>query len=454
MSHKSFKPFLFCFPLCLLLFSLLFLLILRYYKHTQQSDINYLTLSKSKEITDAIYELLFKTEALATLVIQGNGEIRDFDKIAPVMLNKPTIRNILLAPGGVVTNVYPRSSNERLIGFNLFGSGDGNQEAALARDSGRLTLGGPFAGMQGGGQIMVGRLPVYLNKSGEREFWGLVSVTLSFPDVLESVHLNELEKRGYSCEIWRVNPDTGQRQVILSTGMPLHRPTEKEFSLLNAHWIISIAPSSAWYASPYFCAYVCGSLLISLLMAMSVQNYYDMKRLKCSLEEMAMKDALTGLPNRRAAFETLRKQAEACREQGSSFALGYLDLNHLKKINDCHGHQVGDIVLQEAAHRLRSVLGRKEFLARIGGDEFITILSESYTTQAALKQLFSAIKETMSRELLFKTSRLDLSISVGFAVYPQDADDIGKLASLADLAMYEDKQQEHLILERNDCTVR
>lgn len=442
MSTKSFRPFLCCFAVCLLIFTALFMVIQRYREHTQLRDIRYLTLSKSKEITDAIYELLFKTEALATLVIQGNGEIREFDKIAPVMLNKPAIRNILVAPGGVVSNVYPRTGNEKLIGFDLFGPGNGNREALLARDTGRLTLGGPFKGVQGG-HMLVGRLPVYVDRQEERSFWGLVSVTLNFPGALESVHLEDLEKQGYACEIWRINPDTGQRQVILSSGMPLRSPVEKEFSLLNADWTISIASTEVWYAAPYFYAYACSALLISVLLALSVQNYNDMKRLKCSMEEMAMEDALTGLPNRRAAFEELRERAGKCRKRGGSFVLGYLDLNFFKEINDTCGHQAGDAVLQETARRLRAVLGRHAFIARMGGDEFVVILSGSFVCREEAEQLFAAVKDAMRQDFSFKQHRLNFSISTGFAIYPHDADDVEKLATLADRAMYDDKSREH-----------
>lgn len=451
MPPKSFKPFLLCFPACLLLFLVLFLIAQRAHELAQQRDIRYLALVKSKEISDALLALLLRTETLAALVMQGNGRIRDFDSIAPVMLNRSAIRNMLLAPGGVVSDVYPREGNEKLIGFNLFGPGAGSREALRAKDTGSLTLGGPFEDRQGN-QILAGRLPVYLNHNGERTFWGMVSVALNFPEALESVNLNELEKQEYACEIWRINPDTGQRQVILSSGAPLHHPVEKKLSLLNADWFISIAPSRAWYASPFFCVCCCGALLGSLLLGASAQNYYTMKRLKCSMEEMAMKDSLTGLPNRRAAFETLWERAKACRERGESLALGYLDLNHLKEINDSCGHQVGDVLLQEAARRLREVAGRDSFVARIGGDEFIVILPHALATPSEVKQVFRKIKDAMRREFSFENFRLNLSISAGFALYPQETDDIEKLANLADQAMYEDKQREHQARNRNMST--
>ena len=158
-----------------------------------------------------------------------------------------------------------------------------------------------------------------------------------------------------------------------------------------------------------------------------------------SEEEMAMEDALTGLPNHRAAFEKLRE----LEERGAPFVLAYLDLNRFKEINDTCGHQAGDAVLQETARRLRAVSGRSAFIARIGGDEFIVILSQSFQNRAETERAFAAAKDAMGREFPFQKRRLDFSISVGLALFPQDADNVEKLASLADKAMYEDKRRDH-----------
>ena len=133
--------------------------------------------------------------------------------------------------------------------------------------------------------------------------------------------------------------------------------------------------------------------------------------------------------------------------------LGYLDLNYLKKINDCYGHQTGDAVLQETARRLREALGKDAFLARIGGDEFIAILPHTFASREAITRISSAIKNAMSREFLYQNCRLALSISAGFAVYPEDAEDIETLARLSDQAMYWDKQRMHQAdARREKCT--
>lgn len=199
-----------------------------------------LILERRGKIGDIITALLFKTQALAALVIQDNGQVEDFDRVAATIIDDPAILNILLAPNGVVTKVYPHSGNERLVGFDLLGQGEGNKEAVKAKELGTLVIGGPFTLMQGGGEALVGRLPIFMDlPGGGKRFWGLVSVTLRFPQVLAGAGLELLEHEGYTYEIWRVNPDDGQRQIITGSrrapgeGAPYF---EEHIPILNADW--------------------------------------------------------------------------------------------------------------------------------------------------------------------------------------------------------------------------
>lgn len=435
---------------CMLSLSLAVVTTLTLYKNkTTHQQMKFLAISKSAEIVEAIYALLYKAEALATLVIQGDGVIQDFDRIAPIIINSPVIRNIVLAPGGIVSRVYPKNSNEALPGFNLLGpQGDGNMEARLARDTRKLTLGGPFTGVQGS-QILVGRLPVTINNNGQSYFWGLVSVTLNYPEALSPVRLSELDNLGYACEIWRINPDTGVKQVILNTNSrPMYKPVEREFSLLNARWIISISPLSPWYKDFSLYAMLAAATIFSLLTATVAQNYWEMRQVRTSLEYMAMYDSLTGLPNRRAAFETLESTVNECRATGEKFVLGYLDLNDFKAINDTHGHNIGDCVLKETAQRITAAMPPGQFVGRIGGDEFIIILRTGDATRSS--ELLMALHEAMTKPFAPKLiTELYTSLSMGVAIFPDNGATSEELTVHADMAMYTNKEQHRI--KRRGC---
>ncbi|MDL2264315.1 CHASE domain-containing protein, partial [Synergistaceae bacterium OttesenSCG-928-I11] len=199
-----------------------------------------LILEHSVKITEVISKLLHKTQALSALVIQGNGGIENFDRVAATIVDDPAILNILIAPNGVVSHVYPEEGNEKLVGFNILGGDDaGNREAVAAYESDALVFGGPFELMQGG-RAMVGRLPVWIDESNNvKRFWGLVSVTLKYPEALDGAALDSIEKQGFAYEIWRINPDDGKRQVIMSgksnVDAERFRFIEKHIPILNAN---------------------------------------------------------------------------------------------------------------------------------------------------------------------------------------------------------------------------
>lgn len=435
------KVFLVAFLGMILASTLLIGLVEFYSIRAEKNQMRYFTVQKSNKIVDAIAGLLYKAEALAALVIQDGGEITDFERVAAILINDPSILNILIAPGGIVSRVYPEASNESLVGFNLFGAGAGNKEALLARDSGRLTLGGPFMLAQGG-QALVGRLPVFFSEStGSRRFWGLVSVTLRYPEALVSVNLEDIGKLGFSSEIWRINPDTGQKQVILRSGdQPLIDPIERAFTILNTEWSISVASTTPWYQRMSLISYFMIALFISLLVGVLGQNYADTLHMKSIMEGMAMCDPLTGLPNRRGLFQKMEEEIRHAKSFGFCFAVAYMDLNSFKEINDTYGHGLGDTVLRETAYRISDTLGEGHTLARLGGDEFIALVR--YEDEEELYVLCKKIEGRMSKPMrVDDRTSLTLSVSIGFAFFPRDGVESDALMHQADTAMYEAKRK-------------
>lgn len=411
-----------------------------YREQGERKRMEYLASSKSHKITEVVIGLLYKAEALAALVVQGDGKIESFERVAAILVTDPAIRNILLAPDGIVSHVYPLEDNKRALGFNLLGEGRGNKEALIARKTGRLTLGGPFETVQGG-QALVGRLPVYITRNHERIFWGLVSVTLRYPEALRGVDLDDLRNQGYACKIWRISPDTHEKQIILeSDDTVLRNPVERRFDILNAQWMISIAPMSAWYGSYIFPLYLAATLGISALVAGLVQNYCETRKMKAMMEHMAMFDSLTGLPNRRCFFEKLHEEIARCAKTGGRFLLGYLDLNNFKQINDTCGHKAGDAVLVETAARLRQCLDKKHLMARLGGDEFVFLVRDTGKDPNLGRRLFELLGKELQKPIVTEEGRgFVCSASIGMAVFPTDGGTAEELLAHADACMYEKK---------------
>lgn len=205
----------------------------------------------AQSLQRGIERALSATYAIAALVRKGQGELPEFDAVATEMLPYyPGIAALGLSPRGVIRNVVPLAGNEKSIGFNQLGDSAQNKEAILARDTGKLTLAGPLKLAQGGLGV-VGRLPIFLgDEDGRGRFWGFSYVTLRFPQALEAARLQLLVQRGYAYELWRIVPDTGERQRIdAAAGVaPLDDPVERSLELPNGKWTLSVAPVKGWDA--------------------------------------------------------------------------------------------------------------------------------------------------------------------------------------------------------------
>ncbi|WP_229445521.1 bifunctional diguanylate cyclase/phosphodiesterase [Massilia sp. Leaf139] len=150
-------------------------------------------------------------------------------------------------------------------------------------------------------------------------------------------------------------------------------------------------------------------------------------------------DALTGLPNRILFMDRLEQALASAARRRHQFALMFIDLDHFKAINDNHGHEVGDAVLQEVAQRLRRCVRRVDTVSRLGGDEFVVLLADiGGVDQAA--HVAATIMQSVARPIAAQAGSVALSVSIGIAICPSDGDDPKTLLRHADVAMYHAKE--------------
>lgn len=276
------------FVLSLLICTLLIVTATKSRMDNDRYSMEQIILEKSLLVSDSVSRLLYKTQALAALVVQSDGEIQNFEKVAQTILDDEAILNVLVAPGGVVQEIYPPEERAVMLGFDFFSDMAGNTEAQFAVDKGELVVSGPFLGAQQR-EILSGRLPVWLdNADGSRRFWGIVSVTLKYPEALAGAGLDSLEKQGLAYEIWRVNPDDGQRQIIASSPYAYDteaRYIEKKISILNADWYFRLSPLHAWYQLPETWMMCVAALALCFFAAAIVESNSRLKRMKQSLEK-------------------------------------------------------------------------------------------------------------------------------------------------------------------------
>lgn len=154
------------------------------------------------------------------------------------------------------------------------------------------------------------------------------------------------------------------------------------------------------------------------------------------LERTAVHDPLTGALNR---LFLERYSQGLHREFGDSFALVYIDLDDFKTINDKYGHEYGDSVLRVIVQRLKRRIRMEDVVVRVGGDEFIVILTDISCDETALSNMVSRLHRSLDVEYSIRSQTFRVSASVGVSTYPHNGNDFDSLIQMADQAMYKVK---------------
>lgn len=165
------------------------------------------------------------------------------------------------------------------------------------------------------------------------------------------------------------------------------------------------------------------------------QQMADLKASHRALEEEATHDPLTGLANRRLFYDRLQHALRQAKRHGKKVGVLFVDMNRFKEVNDVHGHHVGDAVLTEVAARLANSVRESDTIARVGGDEFVVLL-EDLRDRNDCYTAVKKIEESLSRDTNLYGLGLELSASIGQAIYPDDGTTEDQLVHAADAAMY------------------
>lgn len=160
------------------------------------------------------------------------------------------------------------------------------------------------------------------------------------------------------------------------------------------------------------------------------------------MESKAYRDALTGLANRNALTKYLTVVRGYAEQRHQSLTLLYLDLDKFKPVNDTHGHAVGDALLQQVAQRLRHQVRQDELAVRLGGDEFLLVLTtDDRCPHATGGMVAERVLDALRQPFRLEGLTLEIGCTIGIAIWPQDAEEIDEVLELADQALYKAKQQ-------------
>ncbi|MBI5910818.1 MAG: CHASE domain-containing protein [Betaproteobacteria bacterium] len=211
---------------------------------------------------------LSATYVLAAMVRVTKGRVVNFDSVAGSTLRfYPDVSSLQLAPRGIVTYIVPMAGNEKAVGHDLLRDEQRNKEAIAAKNTGKLTLAGPFELIQGGGIAVIGRLPIFIPDTSDR-FWGFSTVVIRVAGLLEGARISELSDEGYRFELWRIHPDTGERHVFAtSTGGAMLTPIVYSFPVPNGKWYLSVEPKTGWISWSWIAFEAASTLAAGALLA-------------------------------------------------------------------------------------------------------------------------------------------------------------------------------------------
>lgn len=384
---------------------------------------------------DTVYEQInVGVQATVALeqVLLNDGEISDFDLLAKNLMQN-SFSSMQLAPGGVVTKIYPLEGNED--GFiDLINDEVRRPYAEYAIQHDKVVIQGPFDLKQGGKGIAV-RNPVFVtDESGERTFWGFTICIIKVPDIFEEWLLS-LKEFGYNYTLSCKNfTDETKADVVASSGGDMNSPISREFSIGARTWSLAVEPVEGWKVNSTVWVFFAWGITLTIALTVLSIFIIIVEKERRMFRDQAHTDGLTGLFNRIGFSKAFQKYVLANPEEHCVCIM--MDLDDFKFINDLYGHDVGDAALVSLASDIRKNFPHGSISARSGGDEFLVVLKN--TDKVTAEKLVSDFA-SMPHSFVWDGKTYSYGVSLGYADYPANAKNQAELTGKADIALYEAK---------------
>ncbi|AEF55722.1 bifunctional diguanylate cyclase/phosphodiesterase [Marinomonas posidonica] len=417
--------------------------------HQKSSILNGLSRSQASALERRLASAFTSAKIMSYEVELHNGHSPWFDSYANRLIESiGGIENIQLAPNGIIQKIYPLAGNEKAIGLDIINSTKYHEATQQAIITKKMIAIGPVSLIQGGVAV-ISRAPIYLNRGQDNEsFWGFASSLVYLDHLIAATQLKELEQDGYQYELWRPHNDKEERITLSSSSAPLSDlKSSSKLILPVGTWTLTISQNIANELEAnrfkgYSISFIIGILLSIALYALLIQPLKLSKLVKektAALQDLAYRDPLTSLPNRRHLHDNLPNTLYKNQLRSRISAFIYFDLDNFKRINDTVGHDIGDQVLVIIADRLNALKGLSDQVVRLGGDEFGILLGNIKSTEEA-ESFATKILKSVQIPITFNQREFTLSTSLGIAMIPEHGYDLVTIMQNADMALYHAKQ--------------
>lgn len=246
--------------------------------------------NECEHISRTIDCIMARVNTLQALVQDNNGDTEFFRNVADDIYDLVKLetgvelKNVAIAPNGVVSDVYPMEGNESLIGFDFLDlSKEGNLEAKEAYEKGDIVLTNPFELVQGG-MGMAGRAPVIIHRDDKDELWGLVTVTIDFDKLIEELNLDRLQSLGLDYGLYYIGGDGPT--AIKTHGTVGKEPIKKRFNIKNLVWELAVVPEEGWLPVRRCIIAFTMVFFLSLFVSVFVYMIYRLRYSNAELKKM------------------------------------------------------------------------------------------------------------------------------------------------------------------------
>lgn len=251
-----------------------------YTEKEQKANATYTAKSTVRRIKSQLDQYVVISDFLENTINEGYPlDQNEFSKLAEMIPNENgVVKAFEIAPGGIVSTVYPEDGNEIVQGLDLLSISVGHNDASLAKNTNEYTLGGPYQLKQGGiGALLFN--PVYQkDASGNENFWGFVVLVIDWNRFIDQIGLDKLNDASYNYEIWKSDGDLSNRFVLAQSEEPLSkRCLTVECDIPNYMWYFEIEPKDGWIPASQWFFTIFISYLFSLMISTSFYLYTSRK---------------------------------------------------------------------------------------------------------------------------------------------------------------------------------
>lgn len=305
--------------------------------------------------------------------------------------NSDLIMNIGLAPNDILSYIYPLKENRNALGLNLRSNLSEQRATLIARDSKKAFISDPKELIQGGKALII-RYPIFTDLQKMNDYWGSLNVAIDYERLIEKSNLYKVSEADVALV---VNSNSGEKDKLIEGNKNVIGKFDISYSIYlpTGKWTLfakykKINKNEALKSFKNLLIILAAIIFtIGYLLLLSIINNYS------RMKKLALHDELTHLPNRRYLLNEMNRIMS--RKNGkTNLTLLNIDLNRFKNINDSLGHDAGDEALKYTALKLADCLRSSDFISRVGGDEFIAIITRS-TTQKDIDKIIRKIHNSL-----------------------------------------------------------